>query len=293
MPITPSSKAARHWSSVRSSNVPMLPGPTALMSALSLPSQRWLSSSNTLCTSSASVVSAAKPTASGLPRSVRSLAARSRTSFVRPTSATRAPSSARHFAAAKPIPRPPPTTTAVASFSPRSMAPSALCARPVRRALFRKGDGAFLGVVGGEDRNDQLELLLPHLVFAPVRRLDEDLLGGRHRQRSVGGDALGQLDRTCECFTGFGHFVDEAPCLALLGGKAVTGQRKLEGLLIRDSFLQPQQAAARRECLQVHAGAEVASGTGDHRHRQVGAVVQLVNRIRKTLADSQVHRISR
>ena len=36
-------------------------------------------------------------------------------------------------------------------------------------------------------------------------RLDDDLLGGRDGQRTVGGDALGQFDRAVERFTGLGH----------------------------------------------------------------------------------------
>src|SRR3954454_3506192 len=126
------------------------------MSALSSPFQRSLSSSNTCCTCWASVVSATNPSASGLPRSVRSLAAVSRTFFVRPTRATRAPSSARQRAVANPIPRPPPTTTAVASFSPRSMA-RLLRAGPIGRALLGERDRALPGVVGGEDGNDVFE----------------------------------------------------------------------------------------------------------------------------------------
>ncbi len=64
-------------------------------------------------------------------------AARSRTSWVRPTTATRAPSSARQRAAANPIPRPPPTTTAVASFSPRSTLTLHLSPEFARKAYYR------------------------------------------------------------------------------------------------------------------------------------------------------------
>src|SRR5271166_2011014 len=67
-------------------------------------------------------MSATSPRASGLPRSVKSAAARSRSARDRATIATRAPSSARQRAAASPMPRPPPTTTAVAFVSPKSMA---------------------------------------------------------------------------------------------------------------------------------------------------------------------------
>src|SRR6201997_3663193 len=67
-------------------------------------------------------MSATTPSASGLPRLVRSSVARSRSVRDRATIAIRAPSSARQRAAASPMPRPPPTTAAVAFVSPKSMA---------------------------------------------------------------------------------------------------------------------------------------------------------------------------
>src|SRR6478752_6557917 len=269
MPITPSSKASRHRASVRSSNVPRVLGPTALMSAFSSPCQRSLSSSNTRWTWSASVVSATNPSASGLPHSVRSFAAPSSTSFVRPTTATRAPSSARQRAAANPIPRPPPTTTAVASFSPRSMARGFLGAGPIRRALLGERDRAFLGIVGGEDRNDVFELLLPHLVFTPIRRLGHDLLGGRYRHRPVGGDPLRECDRPGQRFAWLGHHVDEAPRLTLLSGKAVTGQREFERLLKWNALLQAQQPTARGHQAALDLGNAELRAT--RCHHQVGS----------------------
>src|SRR5689334_5489453 len=163
------------------------------------------------------------------------------TSFVRPTTATRAPSSARQRAAAKPIPRPPPTTTAVASLSPRSTV-LLLGAGPVGSALFGERDRALLRVVGREDRNDVFELLLPHLLFTPVRGLGHDLLGGGNCQRPVGRNALGEFDRTVQRLSRFGEHVDETPCLTLFGGEALTGQREFERLLVGDAFLQPQQS---------------------------------------------------
>src|ERR1700758_4551526 len=122
MPMTPSSKAWPHCSSVRSSKLPTAPGPTALISTLSSPFHRSPSSANTLLTRSSSRISATTPRASGLPRLVRSSVARSRSAWDRATIATRAPSSARQRAAARPMPRPPPTTTAVAFVRPKSMA---------------------------------------------------------------------------------------------------------------------------------------------------------------------------
>src|SRR6201997_1517672 len=121
MPITPSSTAWRHWSSVRSSKLPTALGPTALTSTLSFPFHLSANSVNSFSTASTSPTSATIPMASGLPRRVSSSAAWSRTARDRPTTATRAPSSAKHRAVANPMPRPPPTTTAVASLSPKSM----------------------------------------------------------------------------------------------------------------------------------------------------------------------------
>src|SRR5215469_8682582 len=69
-------------------------------------------------------MSATSPKASGLPRPVKSVTALSRVARVRPITATRAPSSARQRAVAKPMPRLPPTTAVVAFASPRSMVSS-------------------------------------------------------------------------------------------------------------------------------------------------------------------------
>src|SRR6201996_6244421 len=85
-------------------------------------------------------MSATRPRASGLPRLVKSSVARSRAARDRATIATRAPSSARQRAAARPMPRPPPTTTAVAFVSPKSMANARLpfaCRRAYQNAYDR------------------------------------------------------------------------------------------------------------------------------------------------------------
>src|ERR1700738_2844151 len=85
-------------------------------------------------------MSATSPSASALPRWVRSSVARSRSARDRAMIATRAPSSARQRAAASPMPRPPPTTTAVAFVSPKSMANARLpfaCRRPYQKPYDR------------------------------------------------------------------------------------------------------------------------------------------------------------
>src|SRR5277367_3623526 len=85
-------------------------------------------------------MSATTPRASGLPRLVRSSVARSRSVRDRVTIAIRAPSSARQRAAASPMPRPPPTTAAVAFVNPKSMANARLsfaCRRAYQKAYDR------------------------------------------------------------------------------------------------------------------------------------------------------------
>src|SRR6201995_846143 len=67
-------------------------------------------------------MSATTPRASGLPRLVRSSVARSRSVRYGPRIVLGAQSSARQRPAASPMPRPPPTTAAVAFVSPKSMA---------------------------------------------------------------------------------------------------------------------------------------------------------------------------
>src|ERR1700736_6517142 len=87
-------------------------------------------------------MSATSPSASALPRLVRSSVARSRSARDRAMIATRAPSSARQRAAASPMPRPPPTTTAVAFVSPTSMA-NARLPFACRRAYQKPYDGYY------------------------------------------------------------------------------------------------------------------------------------------------------
>src|SRR6201995_184621 len=85
-------------------------------------------------------MSATTPRASGLPRLVRSSVARSRSVRDRATIAIRAPSAARQRGAASPMPRPPPTTAAVAFVSPKSMANARLsfaCRRAYQKAYDR------------------------------------------------------------------------------------------------------------------------------------------------------------
>ena len=68
----------------------------------------------------------------------------------------------------------------------------------------------------------------------------------RHRQRTIGCDALGQGDRTGQCLAGLGEDIDEAPLRGFLGGEAVAGQREFERLLVRNAVRQPEQSPAGR-----------------------------------------------
>src|SRR5215467_1607490 len=83
--------------------------------------QRLPSSAKAASTWLLITTSTRSPTASGLPSSRNTLTVSSSVDCVRPKTATLAPSSAKHSAAARPMPPVPPLTTAAAPRSPRSM----------------------------------------------------------------------------------------------------------------------------------------------------------------------------
>jgi hypothetical protein len=118
--IRPSSMLRAHPSSESVSIVPVSPGPTVFTSAFSDPKRAPISA-NAASTARESVTSTEMPIASGLPRSRSAATASSSWSWRRASTATRAPSSAIHSAAARPIPLEPPVTTADAPRQPRSM----------------------------------------------------------------------------------------------------------------------------------------------------------------------------
>src|SRR3954452_23354723 len=69
----------------------------------------------------------------------------------------------------------------------------ALLAFEVGGALLGEGAGAFLGVLGGEDRPAELELVGQRVGLGHLRAFAERLEHGLHRQRRVGGDLIGDL----------------------------------------------------------------------------------------------------
>src|SRR5688572_22399687 len=91
-----------------------------------------------------------------------------------------------------------------------------LLALPVRPALLGEGRGALDGVLRPEHLVEELPLPLPELRVGLGEPVDEDGLGGGQRQRSVGGDGLGQRERLVEGAAGVDDAVHEADPAALL-----------------------------------------------------------------------------
>ena len=119
---TPISKVARHSSSSSRSKgpIPTSTGP-AVLTRTSKASHRSPRRSMAESTSIRFVKSAAKGMLSGLPSERIVATVSSRSSLARASTATRAPSRANVSAAARPMPREPPTTSTRASASPRSI----------------------------------------------------------------------------------------------------------------------------------------------------------------------------
>ena len=172
IPIAPSSTAWRHWSSVRSSNVPAALGPTALTRMFSSPPQRLTQLGEDRVAPGFGIgdVGDARRTRRDCPGSSSSAAASSSTVTsaaddrdARAVIGEAAGGGQSHAAAAADddgggVSKPevhwrPPSGTG-----------------PVRRALLGERGGALHGVLGREDRHDELALLLPHLVLAPAPR---------------------------------------------------------------------------------------------------------------------------
>ena len=147
----------RHSSSVSSSNVPRTAGSDGVDQDVQPAAEPLTEFAEGRSTRSASRVSATIPRRRGY-RGRAAPRLRLKDVGRRPTTPTRAPSSARQRAVAKPIPRPPPTTTAVASAQPEIHREPDLRSsgtRPVGLALLGERRRALHRVLGREDRHDQ------------------------------------------------------------------------------------------------------------------------------------------
>src|SRR5215218_152557 len=119
-----------------------------------------------------------------------------------------------------------------------------LAALPDGLALLGESGRSLARVLRDEHRSGDLALLLPHLLGAPLGRLDRDPLRRGERERRVPGDRLGQLERRLDRDARLGEAVDEAELVAPLGGNRVPGQCHLHGDVERDATRQAQQCAA-------------------------------------------------
>lgn len=63
-----------------------------------------------------------------------------------------------------------------------------LAATPHRRALLREGARTLLGVLGSEHRIEKAALPYERVGIGVVGGHRDDLLGGAHREGTVGGD---------------------------------------------------------------------------------------------------------
>src|SRR2546423_10397184 len=119
-----------------------------------------------------------------------------------------------------------------------------LAASPDGIALLGEGDRAFTGVLRGHHRPRDLALLLPCLGLRPVARALDDLLRGLQRERAVGGDRTGELERRVYRAAGLGQAVDDAQLVSALGVDRVAGERQLHRHVVRNSARDAQERAA-------------------------------------------------
>src|SRR5205085_9996588 len=80
-----------------------------------------------------------------------------------------------------------------------------LSSLPYRRTFLCERPRALAGVLGTLHRRDDLALSSEDLRLGPVDRFGQDALGRRQRQRAVGSDCLGQLERSLERLPGLGE----------------------------------------------------------------------------------------
>src|SRR3954453_19535729 len=99
------------------------------------------------------------------------------------------------------------------------MAPS--LALPARRPLRAEAPPTSARVLGREHRRQDVHLLLPALVLAPIEAAAQDLLGGGGRERAIGGDRGPQLQGAVERSTGLDHPVDQAVAVRGLCGDRI------------------------------------------------------------------------
>src|SRR3954469_24633611 len=89
-----------------------------------------------------------------------------------------------------------------------------LAALPLGGPLLGECGGALAGVLRREHGAGDLPLALPELILGPALALDHHALGGGERERAVGGDRAGQLQRGLERTAVVGEPVHEAELVA-------------------------------------------------------------------------------
>src|SRR5947209_12591148 len=112
-------------------------------------------------------------------------------------------------------------------------------AAPDWRALLGKRRSSLAGVLRGVHGLGDLLLAGEELRLGPIDGLDDDPLGRGQRQRAVGGDRGGELERLIHGLPGLGQAVEETELVRALGGDRIAGEGELE----RDRARQhPRQA---------------------------------------------------
>ena len=145
-----------------------------------------------------------------------------------------------------------------------------------------------LRLLGGEALagQRQLERLL---IRNALRQSQQPTAGGDQATLDLGDAELGRTRGDHQ--VGRQHHLGAArQGVAFDGGDQRLARRPLGEA---DAAAGNRHYLSRGERLQIHPGTEIATGAGEHRDREVGVVVEFVDRVGQSLADRKVHRVAR
>src|SRR5207244_6906092 len=100
----------------------------------------------------------------------------------------------------------------------------------------------------------------------PLALADQSLRGG-DRERSIGGDAFGDVERDLDGVARFGEARDETTRMGVLGGDGFAGERHLHGDAVGPAALEAKQCTAGGE--EPNFDLRDAETSAARRHEQV------------------------